>query len=287
VATGQSPTVRRRRLGHELHDLRERLGLTLDQAAARLEDISPAKISRIENGKVGARPRDVADLLDAYGVTEVQRRANLLTLARESRQRGWWVPFIDAMSPAQDLSIGLEAEAASLRLFNVQGVHGLLQTEAYARAVLRATWANESAEHVERRVELRMTRQEIIYQEEPPQVWSVLDESVLHRRVGGPEVLRDQLRRLVDLAGLPNVSIQVLPFASGAHAGSDGGFSIIDLPPPDPSVVYLEYRLGAVYLEHENEVDLYSTIFDQLRSRAMSSEESLACISKFARKTAR
>jgi transcriptional regulator with XRE-family HTH domain len=137
VAAEQSPTVRRRRVGHELRELREQADLTLDQASARLEDFSAAKISRIETAKVGVRPRDVEDLLTLYGVQDAQHRKNLITLTRESRQRGWWEQFSDAMSPSQELYIGLEAEAVLIRMFGTQVINGLFQTEAYAREVLK------------------------------------------------------------------------------------------------------------------------------------------------------
>jgi transcriptional regulator with XRE-family HTH domain len=280
VAAEQSPTVRRRRLGHELRELREEAGLTLDEAAAQLEDISAAKISRIETAKVGVRSRDVVDLLDLYGLHDTQRRENLITLTRESRQRGWWDQFTDAMSPAQDLAIGLEGEAVSIRIFSPQVVTGFFQTEAYARTVLKVVWPHESDEHVERRVALRMGRQKILQDRDRLQIHSVLEESVLHRPVGGYEVLRAQLSRLAEAAQLPQVSIRILPLSVGAHAGNDGGFEIIDLPPPDDSVVHLEYRTGAVYLENDREVSLYSDIFMRLEDAAMSSEQSLELISK-------
>ena len=155
MARQQSPTLRRRRLGHELRELREQAGLTLDQAAARLEDFSAAKISRIETAKVGARPRDVEDLLALYGVQDAQHRKNLITLTREASQRGWWEQFTDAMSPSQELYIGLEAEAVLIRMFGAQVISGIFQTEAYAREVLKVIWTSEPPEQIERRVKVR------------------------------------------------------------------------------------------------------------------------------------
>jgi transcriptional regulator with XRE-family HTH domain len=287
MATPQSPTVRRRRLAHELRELREQAGLTLDQAAARLEDFSAAKISRIETAKVGVRPRDVEDLLNLYGVQDAQHRKNLITLTREARQRGWWDQFSDAMSPSQELFIGLESEAVLLRIFSTQVISGLFQTEAYARELLKVIWTSEPPEHIERRVEFRMARQKILERQDRPEIRCILEESVLRRPVGGHGILRAQLQRLADAADYSNVSIRVLPLSIGAHPGNDGTFEILDLPPPDPSVVYVEYRAGGIYMEQEEEVKLYSEIFTRLEGAAMDAEQSLVLIKKLASKDAR
>jgi transcriptional regulator with XRE-family HTH domain len=287
MAAYQSPTLRRRRLGHELRELRERAGLTLDEAAAQLEDISAAKISRIETAKVGARPRDVEDLLTLYGVGDAQHRTNLITLTREARQRGWWQQFTDAMSPSQELYIGLEAEATLIRMFSTQVISGIFQTETYAREVLKAIWASEPPEQVERRVKLRMARQAILERLDGPRIRCVLEENVLHRPVGGYEILRAQLRRLADIAEFPNVSIRVLPLSIGAHPGNDGAFWMVDFAPPDPSVVYVEHRTGAIYIEQDEEVEIYSNIFMRLEDAAMSAEQSLALIETLSSEDAR
>ncbi len=284
MAAEQSPTVRRRRLGHELHQLREDAGLTLEAAATLLEDFSAAKISRIETAKVGVRPADVAALLTAYGIKDRQRRANLLTLTRESRQRGWWEEFSDAIPPELDLAIGLEAEAVSIRIFCPHFVGGLFQTSAYARALLRANWGakwtREARKQVERRVKLRIERQTILEERDRLEIRAVIDETVLHRPVGGDRILRGQLGRLRELADYPNVSIQVLPLSGGAHPGGEGAFRVIEMLPPDPSVVHLEYPYKASYLEEESEVELYSDIFERLESRSITSERSLELITK-------
>jgi transcriptional regulator with XRE-family HTH domain len=278
LAAEQSPTVRRRRLGHELRELREQAGLTLDEVAAELEDFSAAKISRIETAKVGVRPRDVEDLLSLYDLRDAQRRKDLITLTRESRQQGWWEQFSDAITPSQELYIGLEAEAVLIHMFSTQVISGLFQIQSYAREVLKAIWTSEPPERIERRVEFRTARQEILKQRDRSQIRCVLEESVLHRVVGSQEILRAQLRRLADLASFPNVSIRVLPLSIGAHSGNDGAFQIIGLAPPDPSVVVVEYRAGAIYMEQEKEVELYSDIFRRLEDAAMTSEQSLTLI---------
>jgi transcriptional regulator with XRE-family HTH domain len=280
MATPQSPTVRRRRLGHELRELREQAGLTLDQAAAQLEDFSAAKISRIETASVGARARDVEALLDVYGLHEAQRRTNLITLTRESRQRGWWARFGDAIPPKFDLAIGLEAEAVSIRIFSPHFVSGLFQTEEYARALLTANWTSEPQEQLERRVELRMERQKILKEVDRLEIRAVLDETVLRRPVGGHRTLRDQLRRLSELAHFPNISIRLLPLSAGAHAGGEGPFRIIELAHPDPSLVHLEYPDRAAYLEEEKEVELYADIFERLEDTSMTSKQSLELITR-------
>ncbi len=275
----QSPTVRRRRLGHELRRLREQAGFTLEDVAGRLE-WSGSKVSRIETAKVKVRPRDVTDLLDLYGVPDDQHRAKLLTLTREALQQGWWLQYDDALGTGADIWIGMEAETVAFRIFTVQLASGLLQTPDYARAVLRAMWTSETVDQVERRVQVRMMRQELLTQENPAQLWSVMDEGVLHRPIGGREVMRGQLRRLMELGELPNVTLQVLPFSAGAHAGLDGPFNILELPAPDPEVVFIEHPFSSVFIERHEEVRHYTRTFDRLRATAMSPDDSLNYIKR-------
>jgi hypothetical protein len=263
-----------------LRELRERAGLTLDQASEQLEDISAAKISRIETARVSVRPRDVVDLLNLYGLQDAQRREDLITLTRESRQRGWWEQFSDAIPPKFDLAIGLEAEAVSIRMFGPHFVSGLFQTAAYARELLKANWTSESPEQLERRVELRMERQRILKERDRLEIRAVLDETVLSRPVGGHRTLRDQLYRLIELVNFPNVSIRLLPLSVGAHPGGEGPFRIIELSQPDSSLVHLEYPDRAAYLEEEKEVELYADIFRSLEDVSMTSEQSLELITR-------
>jgi transcriptional regulator with XRE-family HTH domain len=180
MAAVQSPTVRRRRLGQELRQLREAAGLTLEDVAERLE-WSGAKVSRIETAKVSVRPRDVSDLLDVYGIKEAQHRNNLLALTREARQQGWWAKYseaISASSPSLHTWVGLEAEAVAIRTYSVEVVNGLLQTEDYAHAILRALWTTEKAEQIDRLVAVRMKRQERLVGEDPLHLCAIVDESV-------------------------------------------------------------------------------------------------------------
>jgi transcriptional regulator with XRE-family HTH domain len=275
----QSPTVRRRRLGQELRTLRDSAGLTLDDVAERLE-VSPAKVSRIETGRVSVRPRDVADLLDLYGIKGTHRD-NLITLTREARQRGWWHTYSDVLTPGTEVWVGLETEAVAMRLYEVQQVPGLLQSEEYARAILRAHYRSESIHHVERRVQLRMARQQLIVEENAPQLWAVLDESVLRRVMGAPDVMQSQYRRLIDLSEKNHVIIQVLPFEAGVYSGVPGGFAVIQLPHPDPEVVVTEYRGGTIYLERPEDVHAHIQVFDRIRATARSPEESISFIANF------
>jgi transcriptional regulator with XRE-family HTH domain len=276
----QSPTVRRRRLGQELRQLREAARLTIDEVAQRLE-VSPAKISRIETGHVSVRPRDVSDLLDQYGIYGTHRD-NLLILTREARQQGWWRSYSDVLSEGTDKWVGLETEAKAIRLYEVQLVHGLLQTSEYARAVLRAHYRSEPPEQIERRVKLRMARQQLVIEQNNTPIWAVLDEAVLRRQMGPAEIMQSQYRRLLEFSEQNNITIQVLPLEAGVFSGVPGGFAIMQLPHPDPEVVVIEYRGGALYLESSEDVTVHSHLFDRIRATAKGPEESLSYISHLA-----
>src|SRR5215218_8675001 len=273
----QSPTVRRRRLGQELRQLREAAELTIEEVAQRLE-VSPAKISRIETGRVGVRPRDVSDLLDQYKI-HGRHRDNLLTLTREARQQGWWHSYSDVLSEGTDIWVGLETEAEAIRLYQIQIVPGLLQTSEYASAVLRAHYRSEPPEHIERRVKLRMARQQLVIEQNNTPIWAVLDEAVLRRRMGSPEVMHSQYRRLLEFSEMNNITIQVLPLDAGVYSGVPGGFAIMQLPHPDPEVVVIEYRGGALYLERSEDVSAHAHLFDRIRATAKGPEESTRYIS--------
>jgi hypothetical protein len=251
----------------------------LEQASEAVDDISPAKISRIETGRVSARPSDVDALLTAYRITDKQHRANLLTLTRESRQRAWWGQFSDVMLPGQDVLIGLETEAVFIRIFSPNVVSGLFQTEQYARALLAADLFSKSPSHLERRIALRLERQKILNDPDRLKVHAVIDESVLYRPVGGSEVLRAQLRRLIDFAQSSNISIRVLPISIGAHVGSEGAFRILDLA-LDPPVVHIEHPVGATYVETDEGVGIYRKIFGRLERAALTSRQSISLIKK-------
>lgn len=276
VAT--SPTVRRRRLAAELRRLREAANLTHQEVADRLGvGFSRAKIGHIESSRVAARPIDVKALLELYGVTgdEFDR---LLILAKEAKQKGWWDSYAAVTPESLRNYIGLEDAASSLRTFEPQVITGLLQTPDYA-AALAAAEPEFRPHEVERWVELRMKRQEVLSRREPLRMWAVMDEAVLHRVVGGRPVMAEQLRRLVSLAEEPHITIQVLSFESGAHPAIDGPFSLLGFPAPaDPDIVYLPMQTGGIYPEKPHEIARYNLLFDHLRASALPTGKSRSLI---------
>ena len=273
----QSPTVRRRRLALELRRLREAARLTCEEVADHLE-CSASKISRVETGRGSVSPRDVRDMLELYGVPP-QQRESLVQLARDSRQKGWWHAYSDTMQPQFVTYVGLESAAAEIRIYEVSLIPELLQTEDYARAVIRSGMMNSPAEDVERRVALRMARQPAITRDDPPKVWAVLDEAALRRRVGGAGLMRLQLEHLLAQATLPNVAVQVIPFGGGAHPAMGRPFIILVFPERvDTDVVYLEDLTSALYLEDVADVDRYNVFFNHLRASALSFDDSSALI---------
>jgi transcriptional regulator with XRE-family HTH domain len=274
--TTRTPTRRRRRLGAELRRLREAAGLTIDRVAEALE-CSQSKVSRIETGQVSATPRDVRDMLELYRVDDAQLEA-MVQIAREARQRGWWYRFVDVPDgvPAY---VGLEAAATSIDIYMSLIVPALLQTADYARAVISGVRPDLPAEEIARRVELRMSRQELLDQDNPPALRVLLDDTVLRRPVGGPAVMRGQLRRLVEDAARPTVALQVLPIGTGAHAGMDGPFTIFGFPAPaEPDVVALDSAADALYLESAEDLRRYRRVFERLLPSALTPEESIAFI---------
>jgi transcriptional regulator with XRE-family HTH domain len=273
----QSPTVRRRRLALELRRLREAARLTCEEVADHLE-CSASKISRVETGRVSVSPRDVRDMLELYGVAP-QQRESLVQLARDSRQKGWWHAYSDTMQPQFVTYVGLESAAAEIRIYEVSLIPELLQTEDYARAVIRSGMMNSPAEDVERRVALRMARQPAVTRDDPPKVWAVLDEAALRRRVGGAGLMRLQLEHLLAQATLPNVAVQVIPFGGGAHPAMGRPFIILVFPERvDTDVVYLEDLTSALYLEDVTDVDRYNVFFNHLRASALSFDDSSALV---------
>jgi transcriptional regulator with XRE-family HTH domain len=279
VTERRSPTIRRRRLGAELRRRREAAGVTIDGVAERLE-CSASKISRIETGHTSATPRDVRDMLEIYGVLGAECD-ELVQIAREARQKGWWHPYSTVLTGAY---VGLEAAAQSVRAYEQQVVPGILQTEEYAKAMIKAARPDITADEVDRRVRVRLGRQSLLNQDDPIELWVVLDEAVVSRPVGGDGVMRAQLERLVEASDLPNVTLQILPFEAGGHAGMDGTFAILDFPEPsDPDVVYAENATGGLFLEKGDELRKYTFIFDHIRAAALGPEESVAYIAKLAK----
>jgi transcriptional regulator with XRE-family HTH domain len=277
MASTQSPTVRRRRLAFELRKLREAAKLTCEEVAERLE-CSASKISRVETGRVSVSPRDVRDMLEIYGIPEDQRES-LVQLARDSRQKGWWHAYSDTIQPQFATYLGLETAASEIRIYEVSLIPEMLQTEEYARTVIGAGMVNSSYEDIERRVELLMARQPALTRTDPPKLWAVLDEAALRRRVGGAGLMRLQLEFLLEMASLPSVALQVIPFGGGAHPAMGRPFVILVFPERvDPDVVYLEDLTSALWVEDVDEVDRYNMFFNHLRATALSFDDSSALI---------
>jgi transcriptional regulator with XRE-family HTH domain len=276
MASEQSPTVRRRRLALELRRLREAARLTCEEVAEHLE-CSASKISRVETGRVSVSPRDVRDMLKLYGVPE-QQRDSLVQLSRDSRQKGWWHAYGD-INPQFATYVGLESAASEIRVYEVNLIPGLLQTEEYARTMIRSGTMNGNLADVDRMVALRMARQPALTRNDPPMLWTVVDEAALRRRVGGTELMRSQLEHVLELSSLKNVAMQVIPFGAGAHPAMGRPFVILVFPERiDPDVVYLEDLTSAFYLEDVDEVDRYNVFFNHLRATALSFDDSAALV---------
>jgi transcriptional regulator with XRE-family HTH domain len=264
------PTVRRMLLGAQLRRLRDAAGITRGDAGFAIRG-SDSKISRMELGRVGFKERDVADLLTLYGVTDEEERATLLSLAHEANTPGWWNRYGDLLPTWFQPFVGLEAAAALIRTYEVQFIPGLLQTKDYARAVIDLfdNPMTASPEETERRVRLRMDRQQLLTRPDPPQLWAVVDEAALRRPIGGADVMRAQLEALIDATRLPNITLQVLPFRVGGHSAAGGMFTILRFPEQDlPDVVFLEQLTSALYLDKREDVDLYAMTMERLSVQA-------------------
>jgi transcriptional regulator with XRE-family HTH domain len=280
-------TVRMRRLGSELRKLRENAGYTIDQAAGHLE-CSPSRVSRIETGKSQPpKQREMRDLLELYGVRDSRTCEALLQLAKEAAQPGWYNQFEDAFPPRFGSYIGLESEASSLRAFDNQLIHGLLQTVDYARAVLSATLPGEAPTTIDRLLELRIARQQILGRKDPSfNLWAIMDENVLRRPIGGTAVMRGQVARLLEASEAPNVNLQVLPFDKGAHPGLDGPFFLLGFPEPtDPDVVYVESQAGNAYLEQPHQISQLTMRFNLLVAAALDPGETASFLQQIAEET--
>jgi transcriptional regulator with XRE-family HTH domain len=276
-----SPTVRRRRLAAELRKLRKESGKTREQVA-EFVGCSPVTVTRIESAQTAPRLADTARMLEFYGVSG-PRRDVLLTLCGQARKRGWWHQYSGSIPAWFEVYVGLEEEASEIRSYEAEAIPGLVQTEGYTRALVLSGVDVPADDEVERRVAVRMRRQERLSGDDAPKMWIVLNEAALRRQVGGPATMREQLERLIEVSRQTKVVVQVLTFAAGAHPAMDGAFNILRFPEPaDPDVVYVQYRRGSIYLEEASDVDAYAELFDHLRARALGPDESRALIARTA-----
>ncbi|GAB2958532.1 MULTISPECIES: helix-turn-helix domain-containing protein [Streptomyces] len=261
-------------LGSHLRRLREAQGITREKAGYSIR-ASESKISRMELGRVSFKTRDVEDLLTLYGVTDEAERTSLLSLAKEANVAGWWHSYSDVLPSWFPTYVGLEAAAHLIRSYEVQFVHGLLQTEAYAHAVVARGMKDASDAEIDKRVAVRMERQKYLVSERAPEFHCVLDEAALRRPYGDREVMRGQLQHLIEISERPNVCLQVMPFGFGGHSGESGAFTVLSFPESDLSdVVYLEQLTSALYLDKREDVAQYERAMKQLQNDSPSPAES-------------
>ncbi len=275
---GSGPTVLRILLGSQLRMLREVKGITREEAGYAIR-ASGSKISRMELGRVSFKERDVTDLLKLYGVDE-DETATLVALATQANSPGWRHKYGDEQPDWLQVYVGLEEAASLIRLYEVQFVPGLLQTADYARAVVRLGQPGAAPEEIERRISLRMGRQELLTKPGGPRLWAIVDEAALRRPIGGKEVMRAQLEQLILATEEPQVTLQVMPFRSGGHAAEAGAFTIMRFPEPDlPDVVYLEQLTSALYLDKRDDVEKYTEVMERLSVESESPERSVDILS--------
>jgi len=279
------PTVLRILLGSQLRQLREREGITRDEAGYTIR-ASGSKISRMELGRVGFKERDVVDLLILYGVTDAAEREALLDLAAQANSPGWWHRYNDLLPNWFQVYVGLEDAATLIRTYEVQFIPGLLQTEDYARAVMSVGHAGAPPAELDRRVRLRADRQKLLSRPGGPRLWAVIDEAALRRLIGGPEVMRAQLDHLLEELKLPNVILQVMPFRTGGHAAEGGPFTLLRFPEPDlPDVIYVEQLTSALYLDRREDVDKYTEVMERLSVESEPPEKTAEIIDTIMKET--
>jgi transcriptional regulator with XRE-family HTH domain len=273
-----NPVAARRELSALLRMLRERNGLTLEQAAKHLY-YSPSKVKRMEASFSAATPRDVRDLCDLYGVTGEAKRARMMELAEEGMQKAWWEPY----DVEYGTYLGLEAKAVTISAYQSSVVHGLLQTAEYAHAGHKGTLPELRPHQIDRQIAAKLIRQQILTRDDPPRLTVILDEAALHRMSGGRRVMAAQLAKIGKMTARPNIVVQVIPFEFGAHPGVESNFAILDLPSPTPGIVYMEGLIGELYLEEEDDLERFHEIFRKLQAIALSPKESVDLIAGLCR----
>ncbi|WP_165964124.1 helix-turn-helix transcriptional regulator [Actinomadura sp. KC216] len=273
----QRPTMRSRKLGTMLRELRESRDLTL-QKAARLLNRTPSSLSKLETGKRGIRRPALEHMLDRYELTDPDHRKAIYALARRSSERGWWHRYEGKISPSMLDYISLEADAEAIKSFQLHLIPGLLQTEDYVRANMASGVSQGRTLDVDGLVDIRMRRQQVLFGENPPHLWAIVSEAALHQQFGGPDVMKAQLRRLIELSLLPNVTLQILPFSAGAHPGLNGSFTT--LTTKELSVVLVENLTSGWYLEQADDIRRHNVVFDHLRAVALSPSDSRSLIER-------
>ncbi|MGH3808053.1 MAG: helix-turn-helix domain-containing protein [Pseudonocardiaceae bacterium] len=277
------PTLRAQWLGQQLRALRESAGMTLRQAGEYLQR-DPSMVSRFETAEYPIRRGDVLALLDLYRVATTRTREGLLQLSDDVWRKGWWDGFESTVGRQFIDLVWLQSRAERLRTYGSMLVPGLLQTRPYAETLIRNNAAADTPEaQIEKGIELRMTRQQALSGEAPVDFAAVVDESVLRRVIGGPEVMHGQLAKLLEVADQPSVEVRVLPLGRGAHAGLDGSFSLFEMPDPYPDVASVDTLGGALYVEDDAAVDRFRQAYHQLSAMALNSKESAALIAATAK----
>ncbi len=280
LQAGSGPTVRRMLVGAQLRRLRTDKGLSREQAGEAIR-ASEWKIHRLENGQVGFKERDIVDLLRLYGVDDPGEVAEFLVLAREANAPGWWHHYGDVLPQWFRSYVDLESAATLIRAYEGQLVPALLQTEDYIRAVVGGAHLEDRPEEAERRVGLRLGRQQLLTQETPPRLWAVVDEAALRRPVGGREVMRAQLKRLIEATELPNVTLQVLPSDAGAHPAMMGAFSVLRFGDQAlPDIVYVEQLTSALYLSKQEDVNQYLHVMESICDRSSAPGETAEILNR-------
>ncbi len=274
-----SPTARRIMLGARLRRLREAAEISRAEAGFAIRS-SESKISRLELGRVSFKPRDVTDLLTMYGVTDPEKREAFLEMVKRSNEPGWWHRYTDLVADWFQDYLGLEESASRIQTWEQQFVPGLLQSEDYAKAIISHGWSPMAAQSVQRQVGLRIRRQALLGRPAPPKLWAVIDESVLHRPIGGRRVLLDQVEHLIELTARPNITLQIVPYQFSGYA-AEGSFTALRFAEPElPDVVYIEHLTGALYLDKRSDTELYGRVFDRLTVDAYTPDHSRQLLMK-------